>query len=337
MKFLVVGCGSIGQRHISNLIKLNQEVAGCDLNIKIGEYIKDKYAIDFYYNLEEALASFSPDGVLVCTPNKYHVPVAEKALEYNSHVFIEKPISINSEDAKKLIPPRDAKKRIVLVACNLRFHPPLQYIKKAIDDGTIGRPITMRAQFGHYLPNWRPGRDYTKIYSARKEEGGGVLLDGIHEVDYTLWLLGRPEYVFSFNIKGSDLNIDVEDVGEIILKYRNALVSIHLDYLRHYKMRSCEVIGTDGTIHWQSLGKSPEMMTINIYSRDGSLIKKITQDVDVNIQYIEEMKHFIRCIEGKEEPINPIENAILSLKIVELAKLSNIENKAIKIGDIDES
>ena len=149
--------------------------------------------------------------------------------------------------------------------------------------------------------------------------------------------MGKPEYVFSFNIKGSDLNIDVEDVGEILLKYGNALVSIHLDYLRHYKMRSCEVIGSEGTIYWQSFGKFPEKMIINIYSRDRSLIRKITQDVDVNIQYIEEMKHFMRCIEGKEEPINPIENAILSLEIVELAKLSNIENKAIKIGDTDES
>jgi|Deesub1362A_J573_1020465.scaffolds.fasta_scaffold00546_9 predicted dehydrogenase len=334
MKFLVVGCGSIGQRHMSNLLTLGQDVAGCDVNAEAGEHIREKYDVDFYSNLDEALSGFSPDAVLVCTPNRYHIPVAIKALEYGSHVFIEKPISVNSEDAKKLLPIRDKKRKIVLVACNLRFHPPLQYIKRVVEDGIIGRPVSVRALFGHYLPNWRPGRDYTKIYSARREEGGGVLLDGIHEIDYILWLLGKPEYVSSFNIRGSDLNIDVEDVGEILLKYTRALASIHLNYLRHYKMRSCEVIGTDGTVLWQSFGKTPERMTINLHSKDGGLISSITQEVDPNTQYVEEMKHFIRCIEDKEEPMNPIENAILSLKIVELAKLSNKEKKAIKIGDL---
>lgn len=331
MKFLVVGCGSIGQRHISNLITLDQKVAGCDVKKEIGEEIKKKFDIPSYSDIEKAFKEFSPDAVLVCTPNHLHIPVAEKALEHDCHVFIEKPISNSSDGAENLIELRDKKNKVVLVGCNLRFHPPISYIKKTLDSGRLGRPISLRAQFGHYLPNWRPGKDYREIYSARREMGGGVLLDGIHEVDYITWMLGRPESVFSFNIKGSDLRMDVEDVGEIIFKYKDSLAEIHLDYLRHYKMRSCEIIGTKGTVYWESRGKTPERMTIEVYSENGDLVDRISEEVDVNTQYIEEMKHFIRCIDGKEKPLNSIENALLSLKIIELAKLSNKEKKASKI------
>lgn len=323
MKFLVVGCGSIGNRHISNLIKLNEQVVGCDVSRNIRKKIKNKYNIPVFTDIKRAFEENVLDAVLVCTPNHIHVQIAEMALKNDCHVFIEKPISDRSDGAYRLAELRDEKGKTVLVGCNLRFHPPVRYITEKVSSGTIGRLISARVQFGHYLPNWRRGSDYRKIYSAKRDRGGGVLLDGIHEVDYITSLFGKPEHIFSYNIKGSDLEIDVEDVGEILLKYKNALVEIHIDYLRHYKKRSCEIIGTEGTISWQSLGKNPELMKVTLYSSDGEVIDEIDKDVDSNLQYIEEMKHFISCIKGREKPMNTIENALQSLRIVELAKKSD--------------
>lgn len=331
MRFLVVGCGSIGQRHISNLLNLGEEVAGCDINENLAKQITKKYQIPFFTDIKRALEKYSPDAVLVCTPTHLHIPIAEQALKENCHVFIEKPISHKSQGVEKLIGLRNEKNKIVLVACNLRFHPPIRFIKNKIDEGRLGRLISARVQFGHYLPNWRPDQDYRKVYSAKSEAGGGILLDSIHEIDYVTWIFGKPKHIFSYSIKGSDLEIEVEDVGEILLKYERALVEIHMDYLRHYKMRSCEIIGTEGTIFWQSSGKNPEIMDVVLYSSSGEILEKKRENVDVNIQYIEEMRHFINCIKGKEKPVNTIENALQSLRIIELAKLSNSKGKAIKL------
>lgn len=334
MKFLVIGCGSIGERHLSNLINIGEDVASCDISKDLGETIKKRYNILFYSNFEDALGSYNPDAVFVCTPTHLHVSIAAKALKADCHVFIEKPISNTSRRVEELIKLRENKKKVVLVGCNMRFHRAIKYIKEKIDGGEIGRLIFGRAQFGHYLPNWRPNKDYRKIYSANKEMGGGVLLDSIHEIDYMTWFFGQPRSIFSFNLKGSNLEIDVEDVGEILLRYDQSLVEIHVDYLRHYKMRSCEIIGSEGTVIWESLGKTPEKMTLILYSSDGEIVDVIREEIDVNEQYMEEVKHFIRCIEDEATPLNTIENAINSLKIVELAKVSNKLGKTVQYSAI---
>lgn len=331
MKFLVVGCGSIGERHLSNLLSLGEHVAGCDVSNDIKNKIKSKYDIPFYNALEEAFTEYLPDAVLVCTPNHLHIPIAEQALKNNCHVFIEKPISNKIKGVEKLIELRDEKDKVVLVGCNLRFHLPIKYIKGKIDSGDLGRLLIARLQYGHYLPNWRPSKDYRNVYSAKRDMGGGVLLDGIHEIDYATWLFGKPDEIFSYNLKAGDLEIDVEDVGEILLRYKDAIVNIHIDYLRHSKMRSCEIIGTGGTILWQSFGKIPEVMKVTLYSSNGDIKDEISGEVDSNTQYLEEIRHFINCIKGKEKPMNPIEHAFQSLRIVELAKMANLKGTSIEM------
>jgi len=257
MKFLVIGCGSIGERHFKNLISLKQEVIACDVEEVIRRKIEEKYGVKSYSDYKEAFLKENIKAVLICTPTATHLPLAKYAAERSCHLFIEKPICYELTGLDSLLEMVREKNLILLGACNMRFHKPLRIIKECIDRGELGRILSLRAYFGHYLPNWRPLKDYRKSYSAKHEEGG-ILLDCIHEVDYLTWLGGEVKRLFCFRKKVSDLEVEAEDIAEIILEFENRAVGqIHMDYLRHNKLRLVEVVGAKGTIFWQSKGKLP--------------------------------------------------------------------------------
>src|SRR5206468_5770621 len=123
-----------------------------------------------------------PEGVLVCTPPHLHVDIALRAVGAGAHVFVEKPIATTPAGVDLLA--RDAARagRSVLVGYNLRFHAGLRRMKALVDGGAVGRVVSLRAEFGQYLPDWRPAQDYRTGYLAQPESGG-IVLDGSHEID----------------------------------------------------------------------------------------------------------------------------------------------------------
>ena len=300
MKFLVVGCGSIGERHIRNLKLLSfDEIICCDLRTDLLSRMKRDYNVKgTYTDLEEALNQ-KIDAVLVCTPTSLHIPNALAALEKGYHVFVEKPLSHDLEGVDELIEKADKKKLTIMVGFNLRFHPNLQKIKKLLDERRVGKVICARAQFGQYLPSWHPKEDYRKGHSAQRALGGGVILDAIHELDYIRWFLGEVKEVSCFAGKLSNLQIDTEDVAEILLKFENGTVAeVHMDYIQRAYSRSCQIIGDEGTIHWDFNEK-----TVKLFSAKDKKWWSFPEDTfDFNDTYVEEMKHFIRCITGKDRP-----------------------------------
>ena len=193
---LVVGCGSIGRRHARNLKSLGlQQLAFCDTNPEALQQCSQDVKGELFSNYNEALATFRPDLVLVCTPPVCHVEEALLALRAHSHVFIEKPLSHESSGIELLIAEARRNDRNVQIGYNLRFHKGLQILKEVIDSGKIGRVLWMNVEAGQYLPDWRPWQNYRESYSARKDLGGGIILDGSHELDYICWILGYPTEV----------------------------------------------------------------------------------------------------------------------------------------------
>jgi len=317
MKFLLIGCGSIGKRHLQNLIALKHQVVACDLNKDLIE--KDK--VKFYLDYKEALDKEEIDAVLICTPPSTHIEIAKFAAEKGKHLFIEKPLSHNLDGLDVLADLIKNKGLVLLVGCNLRFHKAVSIIKGCVDRKEVGKILSIRSYFGHYLPNWRPLQDYSKLYTADSNEGG-ILLDGIHEIDCVSWLAGDINRVFLSSKKVSDLKINTEDVAELSLEFeKGATGQIHLDYLRHNKHRSLEIIGDKGTILWQSEGKLPEMAKVTMFTQSE---KKniLDEEININDMYMEEMKHFINCIKGSETSINNIEQAKKTLSNVLKAKHS---------------
>ena len=197
MKFLIAGFGSIGRRHFRNLYALgerdfvfyrsNQSTLADD---EISEYPCET-------NLSTAL-SHKPDVVVISNPTSLHLDVAIPAAEAGCHLFIEKPLSHSMErvdNLKKLVVKSGSK---VLVGFQFRYHPQLVKIQDLISKGVIGTCVSVRVQWGEYLPDWHPWEDYRVGYSARKDLGGGVVLTLCHPLDYVRWLLGEVSNLWAF-------------------------------------------------------------------------------------------------------------------------------------------
>jgi predicted dehydrogenase len=300
---LVVGCGSIGSRHVGNLVNsFDVEVSVCDVDERQATALSDEYGVTSTTDLEEALAA-SPDAVLVCTPPTSHVDIARKSLDAGTHVFVEKPLAADSERAAELVEHVRGTDRVGLVGCNMRFHPPVAQITDWLSAGEIGRIEYVRLRYGNYLPNWRPD-DYTESYSTDPERGGGIILDAIHELDLASWWLERPGTVTSVTGTYSDLALDVEDTAEILIESEDerAMASVHLDYLRPVRARTYELIGTDGMIRWDAEGKDPEESSLWLYDTGTNERETETYTSTFEEMYVAELDHFFSCIEGEAEP-----------------------------------
>jgi predicted dehydrogenase len=235
-------------------------------------------------------------AVFICSPTSRHLEVAQCALERGAHLFIEKPISDTLKGVDELLARARRQNRLVMVAFNLRFHPCLQRIKSLLDDGAVGRILAARIQFGQYLPDWHPWEDYRQGYSANRILGGGIILDAVHEFDYARWLLGEVRAIAGMCTRSGILQIDTEDLAAFTLRHEADVISeIHLDYIQRFYARTCQVIGTEGTIGWDWSDKA-----VRYYSARTEFWEEFPQPegYDENETYLEETRTFFAAIAG---------------------------------------
>ena len=223
MTILIIGAGSIGQRHLRNIkkIKRKEEIILVEKNYLTRKKISNKYSIISYSNLKNAVKNHNISSAFICTPSNNHLEHLNTLINYKCHIFIEKPLSINFSKIKKMQKNILGYRSLIMVACNLRFHPGVLKLKKYVDNNMIGKIYYARSQFSHYLPNWRTNKNYKKFYSSNSTEGGGIILDAIHEPDYLHWIFGKINSVSAFSSQVSELKLDVEDVAEYTLFHKN--------------------------------------------------------------------------------------------------------------------
>jgi predicted dehydrogenase len=317
VRVLVVGVGSIGRRHATNLVRLGAgAVAVCDRDGTAVAAVTATLGVKGHTDLRDALAE-DPHAVLVCTPTDQHVDVAHAALDAGAHVFIEKPLGLDLSGVVALGAAARARDRLVKVACNMRFHPGVATLRAALAEGMIGRPLLFRASFSHYLPNWRPDRDYRATYSARRAEGGGMLLEGVHEIDYVRWLGGEITAVTAWAARLGGLDIDAEDCASVQLMLAGGAAGvIELDCLGATKRRGCEIIGSRGVLRWTSEGKAPEVVTVRLETSQERRVLAQMDGYDGNAMYVEELEWFLRAIRGEATPLATLEDGA---RVLELA------------------
>ena len=218
---LVIGYGSIGRRHVLNLLNYT------DFKIVIFSKRKNIVKNDFKTISNDVLSnrleiSNSLDKILLKNPKNAfisnetskHIAIALKLVKQGIDIFIEKPLSnslINIQKLEKII---HTKKLVSMIGCNFRFFPPFIEIKKLLNKKAIGKIYSIQIENGSYLPDWHPYEKYEKGYAARKILGGGVTLTQIHELDYLCWFFGLPLEVTTVMDKVSNLELDVDDINE---------------------------------------------------------------------------------------------------------------------------
>jgi len=332
MRAVVVGAGSIGQRHLRNLLALGHEVAAVlDPDPARLDEIRPLVGGGCRLATDERDA-FAGDAnaAVICSPTHRHLDQARAALRRGWHVFVEKPLAHTLEGTDALVEEAGRAGRTVLVGCNLRFLPSLVLVKRLVEEGRIGRPLAARAHCGYYLPFWRPGTDYREGYGARQATGGGIILDSIHEFDYLTWLLGRPREVFAYAGKVSSLEIDTEDNADVLLRFDyGAVANVHLDYLQRTYRRACDFIGEDGVIAWDYIAQS-----VTVYGKEDRRVEVFQESINTerNQMFVDEMRHFVRCIEAGEPPVLDAAGGRAILEVALAAKASAAQGRPVRVG-----
>jgi predicted dehydrogenase len=211
----------------------------------------------------------------------------------------------------------------------MRFHPGLVRVKQLLDGGAVGSILSARAAFGQYLPDWHPDEDYRAGYSARRDLGGGIILDAIHEVDFLRWLAGEMQSVACFSGRLSSLEIDTEDTAALLLRFANgAIGEIHLDYVQRAYSRSAEIIGEKGTIRWDYA-----LRAVRWYSAEDRRWRAFNdpETWEPNDMYLDEMRHFLRCLDGAETPALDLINAKRVLEIALAAKAAAENRRVVEL------
>lgn len=328
---LVVGLGSIGRRHVRNL---RQIAPSCRIvawrHSSGGQGSTDvDGAVDEVATSEEAALNCCPRVALATNPASRHVETALALARAGIHVFMEKPISDRLEGVDELLALCHQRNLVLQVGYNLRFYPPIRVLRQALLENRIGRVVAFRAEVGQYLPDWRPGSDYRQGVSARRDLGGGALLELSHELDYARWLMGEIEAVSAKVACLGGLDIDVEDTVEMLLEFDSgAIGSIHMDMVQRVPHRSCRVVGTEGTIEWTASDHS-----VRTYSAETGEWASLYSAgaMDYNEVYLAELEHFLACVEGNRSPDVTGEDGKRALQIALAARESSSSGRMVKL------
>jgi predicted dehydrogenase len=350
MKILVIGLGGIGQRHARNLRALlgnslellAYRVRGLStlitpvLTADPTRDIEQEYKIRVFNNLESALAE-SPDAAFVCNPSSLHLDVSLKCVEAGCDLFVEKPLSNSPEGIQRLIDTVQASNRVAMVGYQLRFHPCVQRLRAILAEGTLGTPLAVRAVVGEFLPFWHRYEDYRRMYAARAELGGGVILSQIHELDYLYSLFGVPHRLLGIGGHWSDLEVDVEDTASILMEYsvngRPLPVHVQLDYLQYPPMRQCEIVGDHGKVVVDLIAN-----TLTLYAnRQDEPERFQVAGFERNQLFLDELEHFLHCVRTRQTPMITLHDAAQSLRMAFAAKESISTGRVVEFARSVES
>ncbi len=302
---------------MTNLFQLGvRKLAACDPDPERLMPMVREFKVEPFSDFSAALAAKKPDVVFVCTPPVCHVGQALQAVGGGAHVFIEKPLSHNLDGIEELMGETRRRNRTVQVGYNLRFHPGLRKLKEIVESNVLGRILWAYVEAGQYLPDWRPWQDYRQSYTARRDLGGGILLDGSHELDSVTWLLGTPAEVMCMAGRVSALEVDVEDCADVSLRFTSGTQAyIHLDFVQRAYSRSCKLVGERGTAIWDFT--SPE---VRVFSAETNRWQSFPHSFEPNEMYVAEVEHFFQCIVGGETPMVDLMQATNVLKLALAAK-----------------
>jgi predicted dehydrogenase len=341
MKFLIAGLGSIGHRHFRNLIAIGEKDIVL-LRTRKATLSDDELAgYPAETDLAEALKKHQPDAVIVANPTALHLDVAIPAAQAGCHILLEKPVSNSLERLDVLQKAAEQSGSKILVGFQFRYHPTLNKARELIQQGTLGKILTVHAHWGEYLPQWHPWEDYRQGYASRADLGGGVLRTLTHPLDYLRFLLGDVESLWSFNSHLSPLEMDVEDAAEIGLRFvSGAMGGVHLNYFQRPPVHRLEIVGTDGTLRWDNADgilhffKMPAPFGSFSDNPPAPIIETFAPPAgfERNQLFLAQTRHFVETAAGKAEPLCSLEDGIMALRLALAAQQSQREEHLVKIN-----
>ncbi len=314
LKIGIIGLGSIGLRHLNELLGLGvTNIYALRTNKGAKELPPEVVNQVISTTSKEEFFNWDLDGYLVTNPTSLHVEILKELKQFNKPIFVEKPLCNNPEELQTL---GAFNGELLQVGFCLRFLNVIREVKKILDTKEYGAVYHSRLNVGQYLPSWHPYTDYKTEYYARKELGGGVLRTLSHELDLAFFFFGKPASTKTLISKTSDLEIDVDDYALVLMQFEKHLCRIELDFMSKKKERTGTVFCEQADIHYDVFSRSVE-----VTDKEGTLILK--PSIEENNMYRDQMEAFLEFIKTKNR--NPqaanFEESIALMKIIADEKL----------------
>ncbi len=251
IRFAIVGCGRIAQRHAEHISSYGMLVATCDVVKQNAEDLANKYHAKAFSSIEKMLASdLDYDVVSICSPNGHHATHTIMSLDAKHHVLCEKPMAIDVNDCGEMIKAAERNNRRLFMIKQNRFNPPVAKIKELIEDNVLGKIYSVQMScFWNRNPEYYTGSDWkgTKLL-----DGGTLYTQFSHFIDLLYWLIGDVKQVHAFiNNYEHQETIEFEDTGVVILKFFNGAIGT-LNYTvnsyDHNMEGSLTIFAENGTV-----------------------------------------------------------------------------------------
>ncbi len=326
MKILIKGIGSIGKRHLTNLIHLGYH--NIVLISSKSEFESIINQLPVYTSVEQACRYHSFTHGLICSPTAvHHTDLVAFVNAGIKKIYLEKPVSHQNSNFD-FVKPFISDGGQIFVGYDLHFDSGMIKVHELITKGIIGKVLSANAFVGQYLPDWRPFEDHRKGMSASIEKGGGVMLDLVHEFDYLCRFFGEPGKVASFYQHNKSLEIETEDVADVLIKFSSGVTAtIHLDYHQPKLIRNCVFTGTYGTIIW------------DLAEKKVSCINSLKEVIDYDFSQFDRNDRFVSIIKAfmdgdQDNRLTDFNQGLISLKLVLAAKKSNDSNLVVNFMDL---
>ncbi len=222
LRFGLIGCGRVAPRHAESISTLPGAVlaAVADINESRAHRFATQYRADPMTDYRRLLDRPDIDVVNICIPSGLHAQIAVDALAAGKHVLVEKPIALSLEDANRMIAAAKVADRKLCVVLQNRYNPPMQDLRRLVDEGALGKLL-----LGNATVRWYRPQEYYEDgwHGTWAMDGGALMNQSIHHIDALQWLLGAPESVFAYTATLAH-RMEAEDVGVAVIRFRSGAV-----------------------------------------------------------------------------------------------------------------
>ena len=317
LRGVIVGLGSIGNRHLNNLLSLG--VGGMTVvrrkESQNAQFVPPSNAT-VVHSIEEAI-DLDPDFAVVCNPSHLHASTALQFLNAGIHVLIEKPMGRSIDaDVDALISAAKSSDQVCAMAYCMRYHPAYRLAKEQVQSGAIGRPLYGKAWFEGYLPDWHPWEDYKKSYAALPEQGGGVLRTLDHELDFLNWVFGPAIRAKGFAINTGGIGIEADDLAMYSMHHpENVTSQVTVSFCRKPASRGFEFVGDKGVLSFE-MARAQVNLTLADEKEPTTILD--LQGYDINQMYMDLCSSYLMRILGLATESADVATGVEALNTIEL-------------------
>lgn len=320
-RILIVGCGSIGERHLRCFLKTARaEVFACDTSAALLEKIRKEYGVTTYSNLTDALAAQKFDGIVICTPAQTHIAIALTSLRHGAALLIEKPLSTGLDGLDELKQEIARAQKFVGIAYVYHLMPAVLQAREFLQAATLGKPLHVNVVAGQHFPTFRPA--YREIYYNNHKTGGGAIQDALtHLANAVEWLVGPTSRVFCEAAHQALEGVSVEDTVCMTAKNGSVVVSYSMNQFQAPNETSIQIHCENGSLK------------IEVHEQRWAVFPRGNQKWDFHAApvshrddlFIAQANAFLDGVEGKPNPLCTMDEAIQTLRF-NLAALQSMSS-----------